>query len=156
MNSPVRLGVSLAASVPTGVLNQWFQALFPRWSPGLHGLSPGPSAAASPASCNFAHPAPHSATLLSPPAAALLLVLSTWLPISTPPTGLGECFFFIFLVVGLPYNSIFSQFWLFFVCTLLLSFFWLCEEAQCVYLCPHLGQKKRYFLIFKITLSDIF
>ena len=26
---------------------------------------------------------------------------------------------------------------------LLLSFFWLCEEAQCVYLCLHLGQKSQ-------------
>ena len=37
------------------------------------------------------------------------------LPISTPPTGLGECFFFFSLVVGLPYSLIFCQFWLFFV-----------------------------------------
>ena len=63
-----------------------------------------------------------------------------WLPISTPPTGLDECFFFISLVVGLPYSSIFCQFWLFFVFKFLLSF-WLCEEAQCVYLCLHLGWK---------------
>ena len=28
---------------------------------------------------------------------------------------------------------------------LLLSFFWLCEEAQCVYLCLHLGQKSIFF-----------
>ena len=38
----------------------------------------------------------------------------SWLPISAPPTSLGECFFFNFLVVGLPYSSIFWQFWLFF------------------------------------------
>ena len=30
MNSPVRLGVSPAASTPTGVFSQWFEALFPR------------------------------------------------------------------------------------------------------------------------------
>ena len=36
------------------------------------------------------------------------------LPVSTPSTGLGECFFFISLVVGLPCSSIFCQFWLFF------------------------------------------
>ena len=63
------------------------------------------------------------------------------LPISAPPTGLDECFFFIFLVVRLPYSSIFCQFWLFFVFKLLLSFFWLCEEVQCVYLRLHLGRK---------------
>ena len=55
------------------------------------------------------------------------------LSISAPPTGLDECFFFISLVVGLPCSSIFCQFWMFFVFKLLLSF-WLCEEAQCVYL----------------------
>ena len=46
-----------------------------------------------------------------------------WLPVSAPPTSLDECFFFISLVVGLPYSSIFCQFWLFFVFELLLSFF---------------------------------
>ena len=65
-NSPVRLGVSpAAASTPTGVFSQRFEALFsspPRWSPGLRGLSPGPAAAALPR------------------------VLSAWLPVSAPPT----------------------------------------------------------------------
>ena len=64
-----------------------------------------------------------------------------WLPISTPPVGLDECVFFISLVVGLPYSSIFCQFWLFFVFKLLLFLFWLCEEVQCVYLHLHLGRK---------------
>ena len=59
--------------------------------------------------------------------------------ISAPPTGLGECFF-ISLVVRLPCSSIFCQFWGV-VLNLWLSFFWLCEEAQCVYLHLHLGQK---------------
>ena len=81
---------------------------------------------------------PHSASL--GPATATR-VLSALVPVSAPPTGLDECVFFISLVVGLPYSSIFCQFWLFFVFKLLLSFFWLCEEAQCVYLCLHLGQK---------------
>ena len=48
------------------------------------------------------------------------------LPVSTPPTGLDECLFFYLLGIGLPCGSIFSQ-------------FWLCEEAQCVYLRRHLG-----------------
>ena len=46
-----------------------------------------------------------------PPATALPPVLST--PSSTP--GLVEGFFFSSLIVGLPYHSIFWQFWLFFV-----------------------------------------
>ena len=62
--------------------------------------------------------------------------------LSLPPlTGRDECFFFISLVVRLPYGSIFCQFWLFFVFKLLFSFFWLCEEAQCVYLHLHLGSQ---------------
>ena len=52
-----------------------------------------------------------------------------------------ECVFFNSLVVGLPYSLILCQFWLFSVFKLLLSFFWLCEEAQCLYLCLHLGRK---------------
>ena len=55
-----------------------------------------------------------------------------------PPTGLDECFFFNSLVVGLPYSSIFCQFWLFFVFKS--SFFWLCKEVKGFYLWPHLGQ----------------
>ena len=69
------------------------------------------------------------------------------LPISAPPTGLDECFFFTSLVVGLPYSSIFCQFWLFFVFKLLLSFFWLCKEVQCVYLHLHLGWKFHMLLL---------
>ena len=76
-------------------------------------LSPVPPAAALLASCSFAYPAPQAATLLGPPAVTLLRVLSAGLPISAPPTGLDECFFFISLVVRLPYSSIFCQCWLF-------------------------------------------
>ena len=81
--------------------------------PGFRSLSPGPPAAASQASCSFARPAPQYATSLGPPAAALPRVLSAQLPVSAPPTSLDECFFFNSLVVGLPYSSIFCQFWLF-------------------------------------------
>ena len=71
-----------------------------------------------------------------------------WLPVSARPTGLDECFFFISLVVRLLCGSIFCQFWLvFFVFKLLLSFFWLCEEALCVYLRLHLGRNPIYLVI---------
>ena len=49
----------------------------------------------------------------------------------------------------------FHKFWWFFVFRLLLlSFFWLCEEAQCVYLCLHLGRKswRNLFLILRTVL----
>ena len=47
-------------------------------------------------------------------------------PVSAPPTYLDVCLFFISLVSDFLACSIFCQ-------------FWLCEEAQCVYLRRHLG-----------------
>ena len=64
--------------------------------------------------------------------------------VSAPPTSLDECVLFNSLVVGLPYNSIFCQFWFFFVFKLLLSFVWLCKEAQCLYLRLHLGRMSQH------------
>ena len=103
----MRLGVSPAASTPTGVFSQRFEALFPpRWSPGLHGLlysllfvwfifarmwGRGVLPAALPAPF-----VPHSASL--GPATAKR-VLSAPVPVSAPPTGLDVCFFFIYLVL---------------------------------------------------------
>ena len=135
----MRLGVSPTTSTPTAVFSQKFEALFPHAGTLgcavchlVHQLLPLQPAAALPALL-------HNPISLGPPAAALPQVLSTWLPVSASPTSLDECLFFITLVVGLPYSSIFCQFWLFFVFKL--SFFWLCEEAQCVYLYLHLGWK---------------
>ena len=138
-----------ASSTPTGVFSQRFEALFPQAGAlGLRSLShspvvpPGLSACkcgttvsanhrlAGSASCSLVHATPPHWVRQPPPCHESSL---PWLPISAPPTGLDECFFFNSLVVGLPYSSIFCQFWLFFVFKLLLSFFWLCEEAQCVY-----------------------
>ena len=117
-DSLVRLGVSpTAASTPTGVFSQWSEALFPR---------------AGTLSCGVCHPVqqlPSHGSFLPQ------------LPVSPPPTGLNECFFFISFVVRLPYSSVFCKFWLFYVLKFLLSFFWLLEEAQCVYLRLHLGRK---------------
>ena len=77
----------------------------------------------------------------APPATALPQVLSIWLPISTPPPGLDECFFFNSLVVGFHTVQLSVSSGCFLFLNLLLSFLWLCEEAQYVYLCLHLGQK---------------
>ena len=69
------------------------------------------------------------------------------LPVSAPPTGLGECFFFNSLVTRLPYSSIFCQFWLFLFLNWLLSFFWLSEAAKRIYLHLHLGQKSALLIL---------
>ena len=147
MNSSVRLGVSpAAASTPMGVFNQRLEALFPHagalgcsvcFTPSTvpSGLSVCECGASGSASGRTACPVRSTihhfsgSSCPSPP----------WLPLSAPPTGLDECFFFISLVFGLPCSSIFCQFWLFFVFKLL-SFFWLCEEVQCVYLRLHLDR----------------
>ena len=133
-NSPVRLGVlPAAASTPTGCFHSevWgFISL--SWSPGLRGLlcslaiPPGLStcecgaagsvshhlvnvlAAAWPA--GFHNPPPRWVRQPSPCRESS----PPGLPVSAPPTGLDECFFFISLFVRLPYSSIFCQFWLFF------------------------------------------
>ena len=76
------------------------------WSPGLRGLSCFPVVPV------YLHA---NAGLPHLPATVLPQVLHAWLPISAPPTHLDECFFFNSLGVGLPYSSIFWQFWLFFV-----------------------------------------
>ena len=154
MNCPVRLGVSpTAASTPTGVCSQRFEASFPRWSPGLRGLfcshavPPGLSmcecgAAGSAsyhlvgsASCHLACPLPQPATSLGLPAASLPHVLSA------PPTHLEECFFFISLGVGLPYSSIFCQFWLFFVFKFVVVLLLVVRGGIVRLPISHLGQK---------------
>ena len=108
---------------PTGVFNQWFEALFPH--AGTVGCAVYGWVHQLPPCCESSLPC---------------------LPIPAPPTGLDGCFFFISLVVRLPYSSILSIL-VVFVFKLLLSFFWLCEEAQCVYLCLHLGQELE--IVFK-------
>ena len=159
--SPVRLGVSPAASsTPTGVFNQRFEALYTgagalgvmvRFAPlpVPPGLSMSECGAAGAASGLTACPVLSTIRQSLGPVASPVCLDARL----RPPTGLDECFFFISLVFRLPCGSIFCQFWLFFVFKLLLSF-WLCEEAQCVYLCLHLG-----FLLlplFKARVSNSF
>ena len=129
---------------PTGVFNQRFEGLFPCagalgcgvcFAPPLFlpvYLCPNVEPWGLPATTLWGLPAAAWPTPLHNPPPhwvrqPLLYRKSSlpWLPVSAPPTGLDECFFFISLVVALPYNSIFCQFWLFFVFKLLLSFFWL-------------------------------
>ena len=97
---------------------------FPCWNPDLCDLS-----------CSPVVPPGSSASKCGTTWSSL-----PWLPNSAPPTCLGECFFFNCLVVGLPHSLIFLAVMVTFF-KLLFSFFWLCEEAKCLYLCLHLGQK---------------
>ena len=141
MNSPVRLGVSpTAASIPTGVFSQRLEALFPDTRTLDCGVCLIPQlflpvylhTNVGPRVCQLI---PHPVLQPLPCCVSSL----PRLPISTPPTGLGECFFNSF-VVGFPQSSVFWQFWLFFVFQFVVIL-WLCKEAQCIYLCLHLGWK---------------
>ena len=77
---------------------------------------------------------------------------STCLHVLAPHTCLDECGFFKSLVVRLPHNLIFSQFWVILVfyssCIFLLQ---LCKEARQVYLCLCLDQKSLYYRFFLIV-----
>ena len=85
----MRLGVSpAAASTARGVFNHRFEALFPR-AGGL-----GCTVCLAPQLFLPVYPHVNEGPP-APPATALLQVLSTRLPISTCPTGLNECLFFI-------------------------------------------------------------
>ena len=97
MNSPMSLGVSLTTTTPIGVFSQRFEALSP------HTGALGCVVCVTPQL--FLPVYLHVNVGLSPlPATALPPVLSAQLPISAPPTGLDECFFFNSLVVRLIYS----------------------------------------------------
>ena len=65
------------------------------------------------------------------------------LPISAPPTSLNECFLFNSLVVRLHTVGFSGSSGYFLFLKLLLSLFWLHQEAKCIYLRLHLGQKSQ-------------
>ena len=154
----MRLGVSpAAASTPAGVFNQWFEALFT----GTGAL--GCKVCLTPQLFLLVYPYANVGPP-APPAATLLQVLSTWLPISSPPTGLEECFFFISLVVGLPYSLIFCQFWLFFVFKFVVVLLLVVQEGKVylptppswleIWLLEYYGLYSLWLLCFSFDLSQ--
>ena len=129
MNTPVRLGVSPAASTPTGLFSQRFCGfIFPQWNPGLCGLSHSPLVppSLSPCKCGTTHSiscplatSPLYPGCLSPP---LLLV---WMNVSFLTPWL------------LDFHAVqFSSSSSYFFFLSLLSFFWLFEEAKCISIYP--------------------
>ena len=108
-NSPMRLEVSpAAASTPTGVFNQRFEALFP-------------CAGALGCAVCFAPPLfllvylHGNVGLLGPLAPVLPRVLSAWLSHLCPSYWSGWMFLLLHLGCQTSKHSIFWQFWLFFV-----------------------------------------
>ena len=105
-NSPVTLGISPTTTTPTDFYRQRFWGfLFTFFNLDFTVSLPSCSSRFNRTQmwgCSVCQPLPCCAS--SPP----------WLPVSAPPTSLNECFFFNSLFVGLPYSSLFWQFWLFF------------------------------------------
>ena len=130
---------------PTGVFSQRFEALFPcTWTLGctvcltpqlflpvyLH-ASVGPPTLQSAALSALAFQPPPCCES-SPLSCLSPTLLPVWVNVSS-------------LTCLLDFHTVWfsdSSGWFLFLN--LLFFFWLCEEAQCVYLCPHLGQKSEY------------
>ena len=143
MNSPVRLGVSPApTSIPTGVSSQKLWVFISaHWNPGLHGLSGSP--VVPPSLSAHKYGTAHSASWLLTQSASRRLaasplcprcpspsLLPVWMNVSSLTPWLSDFHIIRFSVSSgcfLFLNLLFS--------------FWLCEEAQCVYLRLHLGQK---------------
>ena len=107
------------------------------WSSGLHGLSCSPvvppclparkCGTSRSSSCRLAAHPLH-------PGCPSLPLLPVWMNVSSLTTWLWD--FHTVQFSG-------SSGWFLFL-NLLLSFFWLCEEAQCVYLRLHLGWKLQF------------
>ena len=151
-NSPVRVGVSLAAATPTGFFFQseasrlYFLmlepcVLQPVSLPSCSGLFEHKYRTLCSASCHLSQSMSHH------PLPTLILQLwpfcessPPWLSNSTPPTGLDECLYFNSLVSDILTVQFSGSAGCFLFFILLLPFFWLCEEVQHVYLCLHLGR----------------
>ena len=112
-----RLALSLTTTTVTGFYCQRFWGFICIvLEPWVHGLFHFPVVPPSLSSCECETAQYTNCCLEYQVCQPLLCLISSlpWLPISTPPTSHDECFFFNSLVVGLPYSSIFWQFWVFF------------------------------------------
>ena len=142
MNSPVRLEVFPPATTPKDFYSQKFWGfLYPHWNPGLHVLSHSTFVPTSLPTCKCGIPSP-PATILPTQSSSCHLtmhpfcpgypsrpLLPVWMNVSLTP-WLSD-----FHIVKFSGSSGYCLF-----LNLLLSV-WLWEEAKCIYLRLHLGQK---------------
>ena len=122
------------SSISTGFFSQRFWGFIsPHWNPGLHGLSCSPIVPPGLFTCKCKTTRSASHCLVSPlhPGCPSLPLLPVWVNVSSLTPWLSD------------FNTVRfsgSSGWFLFL-SLLLSFFWLCKEAKCIYLCLQLGQK---------------
>ena len=159
-NSPVRLGVSPTTPTPTGFYGQKFLRLsFPTLEPWVAWSVSLPSCSSQfiytqmwdhtvcqPQPCpprSSSHHLAGSPLCPSCPSAPLLLV---WMIVSSFTPWLSG-----FHTVQFSGSSGY-----FFHLNLLLSFFWLCEEAKYIYLHHCIGQKSTHYTLISICISISF
>ena len=120
----------------------------PCWNPGLGSLSWSLPSVALPTPLHILMPhwvcQPPSCHESSLPHYLSLPLLPIWMNVSSLTPWLLD-----FHTVQFSVSSGCS-----FLFKLLLSFFWLCKEAQCVHLCLHLGQKCIYYFKKSKQLSE--
>ena len=73
-----------------------------------------------------------------------------WLCITAPLSSLDECFLFNSLVVGLPYSSIFWQFWLFFACKVVVVFLLFVQGSKVYLPMPPSWLEVKIFIVLYI------
>ena len=157
MSSLVRLGISPTVADPTSFYHQSFWALItPPKNPGLCALSHSPVVlpGLSAHKCRTTQFSSHPLASSGPPVTASpawssshclalfalcpsylsLTILPVWMDVSSLTFWLSD-----FHTVRFSGSSGYFLFWNF-----LLSFFWLCKEAKCIYLCLYLGQKSLF------------
>ena len=109
---------------------------FPHWNPGLHGLSLSPVLPPGLSTCKCGTTQSSSHCLaLHPlyPGCPSLPLLPVWMNASSLTPWVLD--FHTIRFSGSSGCLLFLN---------LLFYFWLCEEAQCIYLCFHYGQKLRH------------
>ena len=137
-DSPVRLGIPLTTTNPTGFYTQMFWGfLFPSWNPGLCSLSGSPVVPPGLSTHEWGTDWSTSSHLASHPLHPSFLsrlLFPVWINVSSLTPGLLD--FYSVQFSGSCGCTLFSN-WL-------LSF-WLYTEVKHIYLCLHLVQKLQYF-----------
>ena len=160
-DSPVRLGVSPTATIPTGSYSQGFWGFISlHWNPALRSLSCSPVVppCLSTYKCKSRPPASASPTPVWHYIATCSFCPSCLSPPLLPVWMNDSCL--------TPWLSDFHEVWFsdssgcFLFLNWLLSFFWVCKDVKCFYPCLHLGQDSNCALLicahYELPLSKAF
>ena len=150
---------SPATATPTGFYSQSFWSFISLcWNPGLCGLSHSPVVPPGLSACKCGTPSLPATASPSLPASALPSLSSSchlaFSPLHPGYPSLPLLLVWLTVCSLTPWLLDFHTVWFsgssgyFLFLNLLLSFFWLCKEAKCIYLRLHLGWKSSEDWIF--------